>query len=75
MGVVQEPFASTRRFEVEFIERKPRYCLRLIIHRIYSFIYPLTYLVIFYTFLLCHRLHLFLSDLFATNAFLCARAG
>jgi len=31
MGVVQEPFASTRRFEVVFVEQKPRYCLRLTI--------------------------------------------
>ena len=32
MGVVQEPFASTRRFQVFFVERRPRYCLRLTIH-------------------------------------------
>jgi len=31
MGVVQEPFASTRRFEVVFVEQRPRYCLRLTI--------------------------------------------
>jgi len=31
MGVVQEPFAKTRRFEVVFIEQRPRYCLRLTI--------------------------------------------
>jgi len=32
MGVVQEPFASTRRFQVVFIENRPRYRLRLSIH-------------------------------------------
>ena len=31
MGVLQEPFASTRRFEVVFVEQRPRYCLRLTI--------------------------------------------
>jgi len=31
MGVVQEPFASTRRFQVVFFENRPRYRLRLTI--------------------------------------------
>jgi len=32
MGVVQDPFADTRRFHVVFVEeQKPRYCLRLTI--------------------------------------------
>jgi len=31
MGVVQEPFASTRRFQVVFFENGPRYRLRLTI--------------------------------------------
>jgi len=34
MGVVREPFASTRRFEVVFVKQPPRYCLRLTIHGI-----------------------------------------
>jgi len=31
MGVVQEPFSSTRRFQVVFFENRPRYRLRLTI--------------------------------------------
>lgn len=31
MGVVQEPFASSRRFEVTFVTTKPRHRLRLAI--------------------------------------------
>jgi len=42
MGILQEPFSSTRRFEVEFVQRKPRYCLRLTIHGIYHGLHRFT---------------------------------